>query len=293
MQKRHTITNDTNGRLVVFTEPEGMDYWLLPGESLDVMAEAAAPEDEFRLVRLPEGYQVWPAPKMGYISAWRGEEQLPCGYQRPQVEPVRQWQFHEYLQLLDTGVATAEPSPDLVRAALGQAEVLWPKLKIGVWSAVKQRVESLSVCGSGERLVHVRANRKNCFLILMVPPETLRASGYLLLDIGAEQGDIRFDCPEFDIDRPVSKADIYQYIPRLPGKSNPFAILELAPGTFMQAYAGDDELFEVEYQLVSTAAHFLLTERVNAHTVIQLFLSYAYGKHEWAREYAWQKMELG
>ena len=291
MQKRHTITNDTATRLVVFTEPEGQDFWLLPGESLDVMAEAALPDDEFRLVRLPTGYQVWPASKMGYISAWAGEQQLPCGHQRPAVAPLRQLQFHEYLQLTGGGVTTAEPSPDLVRAAVGQAEVLWPELKIGEWSASKQKVESLAVCSSGEQLVHVRANRKNCFLILVVPPEKLQASGYLLLDM-AEGIGFRFKCPEFNIDCVASKADIYQYLPRLPGKRNPYAILECGPGNYMQAYASEGELFEVEFQLVSTAAHYALTERVGANTVIQLFLSYAFGKYEWAREFAWQKMEL-
>ena len=89
MQKRHTITNDTASRLVVFTEPEGQDFWLLPDESLEVVADAALPDDEFRLVRLPDGYQVWPAHKMGYISAWVGDRQLPCGHQRPAVEPLR------------------------------------------------------------------------------------------------------------------------------------------------------------------------------------------------------------
>lgn len=292
MQKRHTITNDTASRLVVFTEPEGQDFWLLPDESLEVVADAALPDDEFRLVRLPDGYQVWPAHKMGYISAWVGDRQLPCGHQRPAVEPLRQLQFHEYLQLLDAGVTTAEPAPELVRAALGQAEVLWPELKIGEWSAVKQKVETLAVCNSGERLVHVRANRKNCFLILVVPPEKLRASGYLLFDIGAEYNDIRFHCPQYNIDCVASKADIYQFLPRLPGKHNPFAILECGPGTYLQAFAGNDGLFEVEHQLVSTAAHYALSERVDLQTVTAIFLSYGFGKKEWAREYAWQKMEL-
>lgn len=292
MQKRHTITNDTPHPLVVFTEPEGQDFWLLPGEALDVMAETAVAEDEFEIVRLPDGYQVWPGDKMGYVSAWAGEQQLPCGHQRPAVEPLRQLAYHEYLQLVAAGVTAAEPAPELVRATAGQAEVLWPELKLGEWSARKQKVESLSVCSSGEQLVRIRASRKNCFLILVVPAGTLRASGYLLYDFGAEENEVRFHCPEFNIDRPVSKADIYQFIPRLPGKRNPFAVLERGSGTYLQACAADDERFEVEYQLVSTAAHYALTERVDAQTVIQICLLYAYGKQEWAREYVWQKMEL-
>jgi hypothetical protein len=291
VQKRHTITNDTAEPLVVFTEPEGQDFWLLPGESLEVVAEAALPEDEFRLVRLANGYQVWPAHKMGYISAWLGEQQLPCGHQRPTIEPMVQLSYGEYLQMLDGGVATAAATPELARAAVGQAEVLWPELKIGEFRARKQKVETVAVCNDGQQLVHVRANRQNSFLILVVPPQQLRATSYLLYDMGAETSDIRFSCPEFNIDRIASKADIYEFIPRLIGRRDPFAILEASPGTYMQAYAEGD-VFDVEFQLVSTAAHYALAERVDAATVIKLFLSYAFGKKEWAREYEWKRMTL-
>jgi hypothetical protein len=291
VQIRHTITNDTTEPQVVFTEPEGQDFWLLPGESLEVVAEAAAEGDKFEIDRLPNGHQVWPAAKMGYISAWVGENQLSCGHQRPAIEPIRQFQFHEYHALLDDKMTTAEPSVELARAALGQAEVLWPELQIGEWSQRKQMVETVAICSNGLQLVHVRANRKNCYLILVVPPQQLQAIGYLLFDIGAEYGDIQFTCPEFNIERKASKADIYQFIPRLPGKRNPTAILQRGLGTYMQAFAEGD-LFIVEHQLVSVAAHYELQERVDASTVIQLFLSYAFGKNEWAHEYVWNKMTL-
>jgi hypothetical protein len=291
VQKRHTITNDTAESLVIFTEPEGQDFWLLPGESLEVVAEAALPEDEFRLVRLANGYQVWPAHKMGYISAWLGEQQLPCGHQRPAIEPMVQLSYREYLEMLDGGVTTAEATPELIRAAEGQAEVLWPELNLGEWRARKQKVEKVAVCSDGRQLVHVRASRQNSFLILVVPPQQLRATGYLLFDTGAETSEMRFSCPEFNIDRIASKADIYEFIPRLIGKRNPFAILGASPGTYLQAYAEGD-LFDVEFQLMSTASHYALVERVDAKTVIQIFLSYAFGKKEWARDFKWQRMVL-
>lgn len=292
LQKRHTITNDGSQPLVVFTEPEGQDFWLLPGDSLDVVAEAAQGEDEFRLVKLANGVQVWPAAKMGYISAWTGEQQLPGGYQRPAIAPLPQLQLCEYLALLDGGVTTAEPSPELVRAALGQAEVLWPELKIGEWKPAKQKVETLAVSSDGQQLVHVRANRKNCFLILVVPPHQLRATGYLLFDVGAENAEIKFSCPQFKIDKVAKKFDILQSLPKLPGTHNPFAILGASSGTYLQTYANDDGMFEVEFQLVSTAAHYALAERVDVETVVEIFLSYAFGNKEWAREYSWVKMEL-
>lgn len=292
MQKRHTISNETAELLVVFTEPEGQDFWLLPGESLEVVAEVTTPEDEFQLVRLANGYQVWPVAKMGYISAWVGEQQLPCGHQRPTIPPLRQLPLRDYLELLDGGVTTAEPSPELVRAALRQAEVLWPELKIGEWKQAKQKCDKLAICSDGQQLVHVRANRKNCFLILVVPPQQLRATGYLLFDIGAEYAEIKFSCPQFKIEKVAKKFDILQSLPKLPGTRNPFAILGATSGTYLQTYANEDGMFEVEFQLVSTAAHYALVERVDAETVVKIFLSYAFGNKEWAREYAWVKMEI-
>jgi hypothetical protein len=82
MDKRRVLTNTTDRLMLVFTEPEAQDYWLRPGESVEVRAEVASPGDDFELEDTPYGVTVWPSRGMGYISTWAGGVELVCGHQR-------------------------------------------------------------------------------------------------------------------------------------------------------------------------------------------------------------------
>ncbi|MBO0860110.1 MAG: hypothetical protein J2P21_16895 [Chloracidobacterium sp.] len=144
---------------------------------------------------------------------------------------------------------------------------------------------------SGTLLVHITADWKDCFLILVVPSHQLQAEGYLLFDIGAEYREVRFNCPAFGLDQVADKETIRRTVPLLPGAVDPFAILEAGEGTYNQAYA-EDGMFDVQHQLVSPTSHYCLERRVSDEVVVNLFLSYAFGRYEWAREYAWKKMSL-
>jgi hypothetical protein len=205
---------------------------------------------------------------------------------------MRLLQLHEYLALLDGG-ATPQPADEaLSQACLQQAESIWPLLRLGSWTDSDRRIESVARChAGGNRLVHVSAGRENCFLILVVPPRQVRAEAYLLFDIGAEYKEARFLCPAFGLDRVADEDTIRKYVPRLQGVTDPFAILETAEGTYIQTYA-DRGMFDVEHQLVSVSSHYCLGRRVDADTTVKLFLSYAFGNKEWAREFTWKKMEL-
>ena len=41
--------------MLVFIEPEAQDYWLRPGESIEIRAEVASSEDDFILKDKSEG----------------------------------------------------------------------------------------------------------------------------------------------------------------------------------------------------------------------------------------------
>jgi hypothetical protein len=59
----------------------------------------------------------------------------------------------------------------------------------------------------------------------------------------------------------------------------------------MQTFA-DNGLFDLEHQLVSLSSHYCLEDRIDATAVVDMFLSYAFGKKEWARDHTWKKMDL-
>lgn len=204
---------------------------------------------------------------------------------------MRLLQIQEYLAMLDGGAETAEADDALTTAALAAAESLWPTLQLSAWSDLPRTVETVARCvNTGVRLAHVTADWMNCYLILVFPPEGDQTDSYILFDIGAEYSEITFECPAFGIKSPVSEEMIEEYVPRLQQTDNdPFAILDLGNGSYMQTLA-DPAGYFVEYQLVSLASHYTLPAPVDAETVVSLFKSYAFGKKEWARTHQWNKM---
>jgi hypothetical protein len=166
-------------------------------------------------------------------------------------------------------------------------------LQIGAWEHRDRRVEHVARCNTSETvLVHVSADWKDCFLILVVPPRQVQADGFLLFDIGAEYRPMRFICPTFELDDIADEATIARCLPQLQGARDPFAILESRGGTYMQTLARGGGVFDVEHQLVSLASHYRLEGRVTGDVVVGLFLSYAFGRQEWARQHKWSRVDL-
>ena len=83
MEKRREIKNRGSRLIPLYTEPEGQDYWLQPGETVEIRAEVASVLADFEIHEESEGIIVWPSNDMGYISAWSIGKLLECGYQRP------------------------------------------------------------------------------------------------------------------------------------------------------------------------------------------------------------------
>jgi hypothetical protein len=84
VEKRKLVTNTRQSLMMLSTEPEGQDFWLRPGESLEMRAEVKSELVDFELVEKPEGVSAYPSEGMGYISVWANGTLLQCGYQRPE-----------------------------------------------------------------------------------------------------------------------------------------------------------------------------------------------------------------
>ena len=208
---------------------------------------------------------------------------------------MRQLQLHEYLEYLDESVATQETTPALSASALRIAEEIWPTLRLGEWSEHPREVATVARCeSSGKRLVHVSADWANCFLILVFSPELDEVDEFILFDIGAEYSEARLTGPEMNVETTATRSLIEETLPKLQHvDKDPFAILDVGNGTYMQTlYDSEEAGFVVEHQLVSLAAHYKLPKLVDASTVVKLFLSYAFGKKEWARDFVWERIDL-
>ena len=205
---------------------------------------------------------------------------------------MRQLQLHEYLAVLQGGAKAVPIDNALRETCLVQAQKLWPELQYGSWEDFPRSVEHTARCvASGSLLVHISGNWRDCFLILIVPPDRTEADAYLLFDIGAEYQEPWFSCPAFRIEAKASEEIIEANLPKLHGLKDPFAVLEIGNGTYLQAYA-QGGVFDVEHQLVSLGSHYRLVQPVGSQAAVQLFLSYAFGKKEWARDFKWERMVL-
>lgn len=206
---------------------------------------------------------------------------------------MRQLQFHEYWSLLEGGTSPDSVSDDIRNASLHEAQILWPQLRILPWESRERRIEYVARSDATDKLLlHVSADWDNCFLILVLPRGQSRPESYILFDIGAEYQEPRFCCHAFDVEDVPTEEMIRYYLPQLHElDADPYAILDIGDGTYMQCYA-EDGLFDLEHQLVSTASHYCANRRVDTESAVNAFLSYAFGKKEWAFELQWRKMEL-
>jgi hypothetical protein len=84
MKKTHAVRNDGTNLMLVFTEPEGQDFWLRPGESAVLQADVESVDAEFVVKKNEDGITVWPSDAMGYIEVWQNDRPLECGHQRPE-----------------------------------------------------------------------------------------------------------------------------------------------------------------------------------------------------------------
>lgn len=83
MERRQTVDNRGDRLLMIFTEPEGQDYWLKPGDKFEVRAPITSADAMFEIALHDDGVIVYPSHDMGYVSVWCNDIELDVGHQRP------------------------------------------------------------------------------------------------------------------------------------------------------------------------------------------------------------------
>jgi len=211
---------------------------------------------------------------------------------KPKKRSPRLLQIAEYLDLVSGGLVGAEISDGAKAAALGLARDVWGSLGLGDWAEIDPAaVTAWRSKVNGHVLVHVPAVADDCFLIVLLGSELAAPDSYILFDVGAEYVSATFSCPALELAGAANEDDIRRAIPELPGKPDPFAVLELRGGTYMQVYA-DEQGFHLEHQLVTTAAHYRCVDIVGPDEAVEAFLSYAFGNYEWAYKRRWERIAL-
>jgi len=206
---------------------------------------------------------------------------------------MRLLQMHEYLGLLRQGSTDVELDPLVARQCLDAAQQIWPDTGLAAWDAQPRRIENIARTNGRHLLCHVNADHRNCFVIVVIDGVPQRPESYIVFDIGAQyRGGPTFICPAVDHEGAPTEELITAAIPKLVSDADGFAVLELAPGTYMQTATDGPDQYVLEHQLVTTRCHYRVPGTVDAATVIDAFRSYAFGKFEWASNLPWERMDL-
>jgi hypothetical protein len=196
-----------------------------------------------------------------------------------------------YLELLAPDASEVEATPDEVIQVLAYAASVWNELSLEPRDLAPYDLTA-TFRHHARTFYHVRAfpeDRPNTFVIV-ITDDTGKISNHILIDLAAMYAETRFECPEFDLDGPVTPQDLKRAILGLREEmENPFAILSSSDGTYLQTLCTVDG-FSLEYQLVNPSSHYETVEFLTAEEVLAAFEAYMLGG-DWL-DRPWQKMEL-
>jgi len=204
---------------------------------------------------------------------------------------ARLLQQHEYLDLLEGGLERHHPSSEETVRALALAHEVWIPLQLVAWEKKQLDMSAWRSRARGHVLVHIPTAIQDCFLVVVFDESSTTPDAYILFDIGAAYMPVSLDCPTLGLEGPTSEQEIRRVIPQLLGKEEPFVVVELRGGTYMQVYA-DEQGFHLEHQLVTPGAHYSCVDIVGPEVAIETLVSYAFGNHEWAYERRWEHIKL-
>jgi len=166
-------------------------------------------------------------------------------------------QLHEYLGFLRAGTlpASYQLSQRELDQCMSAAQEIWPDTGLLPWGSAPRTVAHVWKNNDGRlTAAHITADKKDCFLIVLLSEE--RAASYIVFDIGAEYSRMEYICPSIRYHGPPQRDVILNSLPNLKDHEDPFAILAIAEGTYLQTYQNPDGKYDLEHQLVTTKFHY-------------------------------------
>jgi len=86
MKHKMKISNDGKSPKSLYVEPEGADFWILPGQTFELRADVEDGNAHFEILYNDKALQIYPSNRMGHISVFSDDKQLECAFQRPKTE---------------------------------------------------------------------------------------------------------------------------------------------------------------------------------------------------------------
>ena len=200
----------------------------------------------------------------------------------------------QYLSLMaENATEIHTPSADAMDRVLQYATDVFPTLQLKLRDLKAKDVVAVFEHGD-KTMYHVKAYPRkmpDTHVIVVMSGEAV--CGHILIDLAAEYAAPYFECPALEVEGELDAADVQRLLPQIRAdEDNPFAVLGLADGTYMQTYR-TDEGFYLEYQLVNTSSHYEIPELATCEEVVSAMLAYGFGKDkDWLTAFDWQRQNL-
>jgi hypothetical protein len=197
---------------------------------------------------------------------------------------------------LATGDATAvTATPDAIERVLAYATRVWKQVGLAPRKLRASDVTRVELRGE-VALFHVRAyprKRPDTVLAIAAGADGKRVQGHILIALTRDDELPHLLAPGLGVDVVVTEAELRKHLQSLHAElRDPFAVLTLSDGTYMQTLAEAGGKFVLEHQLVNTSSHYGASANVTRKTVVDAMVSYGFGDGEWIDLVTWRRMRL-
>lgn len=200
----------------------------------------------------------------------------------------------DYLQLIGGKPRKVSAPVEQIPAILKYAQKVWPKLDLGKRELGPEDIATVQQHGQ-TLLYHLSVDAKaqpETFVIVAAEKAGDKPLGHILLDLAAESARPRLVCPTCQFEDFVEPGVLEHLLSQIfPDDEDPYAILELTDGTYMQTLC-TEEGYVLEHQLVNTSSHYEIPDLITLEAVGEAMNSYAMHDNRWLTMFDWQKLDL-
>ena len=195
-------------------------------------------------------------------------------------------QLKDLLDLIENGVEKTTLREDWAEGAARYAARVWEGCLLPEPVPTESEY-TIRVREGAKTLCHFPAIREQCFLIVVLDGTTGIPEGHLPYDIGGQYRPQMFQDVSTGQEGLPEGAFMATALKQLGEVGTPAAILEFGEGSYLQTWRDSTDAYDLEYQLVTTAFHYVVPRSLTQAEVLAAFDSCANGRYEWAKDFPW------
>ena len=195
-------------------------------------------------------------------------------------------QLKDLLELIEGGVEKTDLPPRWADGTAKYAARVWEGCLLP--GPIPSESEYTIRSRTGAKILcHFPTIREGCFLVVVLDDGTGEPEDHLPYDIGGQYRPPVYRDLSTEIEGTAQESRIASSLLDLGKFGTPAAILEFGEGSYLQTWRDGPDEYDLEYQLVTTAFHYVVSRKLRQDEVVWAFLSCANGRYEWAKDFPW------